>query len=55
MITPKGVTAQIVAFKNILPRHVEAYRMNPNKVSRNNLDSLTDLPNIGKAGEEDLM
>lgn len=29
--------------------------MNPNKVSRNNLNSLTDLPNIGKASEEDLI
>ena len=29
--------------------------MNPNKVSRNNLSSLTDLPNIGKAGEGDLI
>lgn len=28
--------------------------MNPNKVSRNKLTSLTDLPNIGKAGEADL-
>ena len=28
--------------------------MNPNKVSRNQLRSLTDLPNIGKAAESDL-
>ena len=28
--------------------------MNPQKVSRDNLIRLTDLPNIGKAGEEDL-
>ncbi len=28
--------------------------MNPNKVNRNRLVSLTDLPNIGKAGAEDL-
>lgn len=28
--------------------------MNPSKVSRNKLSSLTDLPNIGKAGECDL-
>lgn len=28
--------------------------MNPQKVSRDNLRRLTDLPNIGKAGEEDL-
>lgn len=29
--------------------------MNPTKVLRNKLSALTDLPNIGKAGEEDLM
>ena len=28
--------------------------MNPAKVSRDKLHTLTDLPNIGKAGEEDL-
>lgn len=28
--------------------------MNPNKVSRDRLVSLTDLPNIGKAGASDL-
>ena len=28
--------------------------MNPSKVSRDKLQRLTDLPNIGKAGEEDL-
>jgi len=28
--------------------------MNPNKVDRNNLTKLTDLPNIGKASAEDL-
>ena len=28
--------------------------MNPTKVLRNELSALTDLPNIGKAGEEDL-
>lgn len=28
--------------------------MNPNKVTRENLIKLTDLPNIGKAGAEDL-
>lgn len=28
--------------------------MNPTKVSRNKLNALTDLPNIGKAGAEDL-
>lgn len=28
--------------------------MNPLKVSRDNLNSLTDLPNIGKAGAGDL-
>ena len=28
--------------------------MNPNKVDRNRLNKLTDLPNIGKAGAEDL-
>ena len=28
--------------------------MNPSKVSRDKLHRLTDLPNIGKAGEEDL-
>ena len=29
--------------------------MNPNKVSRENLGKLTDLPNIGKAGAKDLI
>ena len=28
--------------------------MNPSKVTRQNLAKLTDLPNIGKASEEDL-
>ncbi len=28
--------------------------MNPNKVDRNRVRTLTDLPNIGKAGAEDL-
>ncbi|MQR02438.1 helix-hairpin-helix domain-containing protein [Glaciimonas soli] len=28
--------------------------MNPNKVDRNHLNKLTDLPNVGKAGAEDL-
>ncbi|MGB8855129.1 MAG: helix-hairpin-helix domain-containing protein [Burkholderiales bacterium] len=28
--------------------------MNPNKVDRNRVIALTDLPNIGKAGAEDL-
>jgi RecG-like helicase len=28
--------------------------MNPTKVSRQTLSALTDLPNIGKAGENDL-
>jgi hypothetical protein len=28
--------------------------MNPNKVDRNRVVALTDLPNIGKAGAEDL-
>ncbi|MBL4909382.1 MAG: hypothetical protein JKX78_05055 [Alteromonadaceae bacterium] len=28
--------------------------MNPNKVTRENLRKLTDLPNIGKAGAQDL-
>lgn len=28
--------------------------MNPNKVTRENLKKLTDLPNIGKAGAKDL-
>ncbi len=29
--------------------------MNPNKVKRNNTVKLTDLPNIGKAMEQDLL
>lgn len=29
--------------------------MNPAKVSRSNLNKLTDLPNVGKAGEQDLI
>ncbi|PIE48168.1 MAG: mitomycin resistance protein [Gammaproteobacteria bacterium] len=29
--------------------------MNPNKVKRNNIVKLTDLPNIGKAMEQDLL
>ena len=29
--------------------------MNPNKVNRENLKNLTDLPNIGKAGAKDLI
>jgi hypothetical protein len=28
--------------------------MNPNKVTREHLSKLTDLPNIGRAGEKDL-
>ncbi|HAU68495.1 MAG TPA: mitomycin resistance protein [Gammaproteobacteria bacterium] len=29
--------------------------MNPAKVSRSNLNKLTDLPNVGKAGGQDLI
>jgi len=34
--------------------HDELAAMNPNKVDRTHVVKLTDLPNIGKAGAEDL-
>ena len=36
------------------PQSEKLASMNPNKVTRENLKTLTDLPNIGKAGEKDL-